>query len=193
MLATVAIHRREWQKNFFYMEVIVSQPKIHGAFHACYGPVTAWNPRGVFNCLVRYCLAARRASLPSPLYGRRTGPKLMYSFVLPVEFHRLQSDCSISSGLNACHVWILHTLDWLRGVINTHFNKWYSSLLANTHLNITIFIRYCVTGQNKTVHIGLVPDLPPNGRSATPDYLAACGFQHVSGCGTGCKQSEHGL
>ncbi len=43
-------------------------------------------------------------------------------------------------------------LDWLRGVINTHFNKWYSSLLANTHLNITIFIRYCVTGQNKTVH-----------------------------------------
>ncbi len=45
------------------------------------------------------CSALRRASPPSPLYGRRTGPKLMYSFVLPVEFHRLQSDCSISSGL----------------------------------------------------------------------------------------------
>ncbi len=45
-----------------------------------------------------------------------------------------------------------YTVYWLRGVINTHFNKWYSSLfslLANTHLNITIFIRYCVTGQNK--------------------------------------------
>ncbi len=60
-----------------------------------------------------------------------------------------QVDCS--HPLNACHVWILHTLDWLRGATNTHFNKWYSSLLANTHLNITIFIRYCVTGQNKTV------------------------------------------
>ena len=35
-----------------------TQPKIHGPFHACYGPVTGINPRGVFNCLVRYCLAA---------------------------------------------------------------------------------------------------------------------------------------
>ncbi len=31
------------------------------------------------------------------------------------------------------HVWILHTLDWLRGVANTHFNKWYSSLLTDIH------------------------------------------------------------
>ncbi len=25
-----------------------TQPKIHGPFHACYGPVTGMKPRGVF-------------------------------------------------------------------------------------------------------------------------------------------------
>ena len=28
MLATVAIHRREWQKNFFYTEVIVKLAQL---------------------------------------------------------------------------------------------------------------------------------------------------------------------
>ncbi len=52
------------------------------------------------------------------------------------------------------HMWILHTLDWLRGVANTHFNKWYSSLF---------------TDQNKTVdRLDSRPPFKEGGNQAYP-------------------------
>ncbi len=75
-------------------------------------------------------------------------------------------------------------LDWLRGVTNTHFNKWYSSLLANTHLNITIFIRYCVTGQNKTVDKAWFPTSHPAQREVGDARLGSHFKNLFSGYGS---------
>ncbi len=52
-------------------------------------------------------------------------------------------------------LWILHTLDLLRGV-------------ANTHLFISIRDTIVLTGQNKTVDIGLIPEKEVGGARLIP-------------------------
>ncbi len=72
---------------------------------------------------VLFSVFIRRGLLPS----RRTGPKLIYSFV---QFHQLQSDCSISSGIDHTHL-TLPRVNFAHAGLTERRGQ--HKLLANTH------------------------------------------------------------